>query len=45
VTFAPAERADLKPGAKVFFSATKNPEGKLATGRVTVEKDGVAPPM
>jgi len=45
VTFAPAERADLKPGAKVFFSATKNTEGKLAAGRVTVEKDGVAPPM
>ena len=45
VTFAPAERADLKPGAKVFFSATKNAEGKLAAGRVTVEKDGVAPPM
>ena len=39
------ERADLKPGAKVFFSATKNAEGKLAAGRVTVEKDGVAPPM
>ena len=45
VTFAPAERADLKPGAKVFFSATKNAEGRLASGRVTVEKDGVAPPM
>jgi Arc/MetJ family transcription regulator len=45
VTFAPDERADLKPGAKVFFSATKNAEGKLAAGRITVEKDGVAPPM
>jgi hypothetical protein len=45
VTFAPAERADLKPGAPVFFSATKNAEGKLTAGRVTVGKDGVAPPM
>jgi len=45
VTFAPAERADLKPGAKVMFGATKNAEGKLAASRVTVEKDGVAPPM
>jgi hypothetical protein len=45
VTFAPATRDDLKPGAKVFFAATKNAEGKLAAGRVTVEKDGVAPPM
>jgi len=45
VTFAPAERADLTVGEKVFFSATKNAEGKLATSRVTVGKDGVAPPM
>lgn len=45
VTLAPAERADLKPGMKVFLAATKTPEGKLQAGRVTVEKDGVAPPM
>ncbi len=45
VTFAPAERADLKPGAPAFCIATKNAEGKLAAGRVTVGKDGVAPPM
>jgi len=45
VTFAPAERSDLKPGAKVMFGATKNPEGKLAASRVTVETNGVAPPM
>jgi hypothetical protein len=45
VTFAPAERADLKPGAPVMFGATKNAEGKLAAGSVTVGKDGVAPPM
>jgi hypothetical protein len=45
VTFAPAERADLKPGAPVMFGATKNPEGKLAASSVTVGKDGVAPPM
>lgn len=45
VTFAPATREDLKPGAKVFLSATRSPEGRLAAARVTVEKDGVAPPM
>lgn len=45
VTIAPAERADLKPGATVFLSATKNAEGQLAAGRVTVSKEGVAPPM
>jgi hypothetical protein len=29
----------------VMFGATKNAEGKLAASRVTVGKDGVAPPM
>ncbi len=45
VTLVPASRADLKPGARVFLAATRNAEGKLAAGRVTVETDGVAPPM
>ncbi len=45
VTFAPAERADLTPGATVFLAATKNAEGQLTASRVTVSKDGVAPPM
>jgi hypothetical protein len=45
VTFAPATRDDLKAGAPVFLIATKNPEGKLTAARVTVGKDGVAPPM
>jgi hypothetical protein len=45
VTLAPGERADLRPGARVFLTATKNAQERLATNRVTVEKDGVAPPM
>jgi hypothetical protein len=45
VTFAPADRADLKVGATVFVGATKNAEGQLSASRVTVSKDGVAPPM
>lgn len=45
VTFAPADKSDLKPGAKVMFGATRNAEGKLAASRVTVETNGVAPPM
>ncbi|UFN49189.1 hypothetical protein LPC08_00650 [Roseomonas sp. OT10] len=45
VTLIPASRADLVPGAPVFLSATRNAAGQLATGRVTVGKDGVAPPM
>jgi hypothetical protein len=45
VTFAPATRDDLKPGAPVFLAATKNAEGKLTAARVTVGTKGVAPPM
>jgi len=45
VTFAPAAKDDLKPGAKVFCIATKDAEGKLTAPAVTVGKDGVDPPM
>ena len=45
VTFVAAERADLKPGERVFLSATKGADGALTTGRVVVSKNGVAPPM
>lgn len=45
VTFAPAERADLKPGAPVFFSASPGADGRLHTTRITVGTHGVAPPM
>lgn len=41
----PAERADLKPGAPVFFTPTRAADGSLSTARVVVGKDGVAPPM
>ncbi len=45
VTFIPAERSDLKPGAPVFLSATKGADGGLTAARVIVGKNGVAPPM
>lgn len=45
VTFAPATKADLKPGARLMTSAAKNSDGKLATGSVVVESHGVVPPM
>lgn len=44
VTFAPASRADLQVGKKVFVVANQGPAGMNA-GRIVVEKDGVAPPM
>ncbi len=46
VTFAPATRDDLKPGAYVLiFAATPNADGKLSTSRLTVGTNGVNPPM
>jgi hypothetical protein len=44
VTFAPAMRADLIVGKKVFVVATGSSASYTAS-RVVVEKDGVAPPM
>jgi hypothetical protein len=44
VTPIPATRADLVVGKKVFASAQGDPSS-LSANRITVEKDGVAPPM
>ena len=44
VTPAPAERADLLVGKKVFVVADGEPSNFRAL-RIFVEKDGVAPPM
>ena len=35
----------LKPGAAIFIVAQKQADGSLTAARVTVEKDGVKPPM
>ena len=45
VTFEPAARADVKAGVPVFLAATKNADGKWTAARLTIGKDGVAPPM
>jgi hypothetical protein len=44
-TFAPGSRADLKPGETIFSGARAGADGKLATQRVAVSKDGVRPPQ
>jgi hypothetical protein len=41
----PASAADLKPGRAVFILATKAADGALSAANVTVEKNGVKPPM
>ena len=46
VQFVNADKADLKPGAKVFIGAfTKLPDGSLEAAGINVGKDGVTPPM
>ena len=46
VVYVPGDKAELKPGAKIFISAAaKQPDGTLQAPRVNVGRDGVAPPM
>jgi hypothetical protein len=45
VTYVPAEKSDLKPGAKVIAFMKKLPDGSLETNRVSVGRDGLTPPM
>jgi hypothetical protein len=46
VTYEPGNKADLKPGAKIFIvAATKQPDGSLQAARINVGKDGLTPPM
>jgi hypothetical protein len=46
VQFVNGDKADLKPGAKVFIGGfTKLPDGSLEAAAVNVGKDGITPPM
>jgi len=45
VTLAPADRSDLKPGARVVVTTTKAADGTLTATSVVVGKNGVDPPM
>src|SRR5580693_958221 len=46
VAFVTADKAELKPGAKIIiFGATKKDDGSLEAGRVGVGLDGITPPM
>jgi hypothetical protein len=45
VAYAPGDKADLKPGAKVFIgAATREADGTLSAARINVGRDA-APPM
>jgi hypothetical protein len=45
VTYVPADKSDLNPGAKVIAFMKKLPDGSFETNRVSVGRDGLTPPM
>jgi len=45
VTYVPADKSDLKPGAKVIAFMKRLPDGSFETNRVNVGRDGLTPPM
>jgi hypothetical protein len=45
VTYVPADKSDLKPGAKVIAFMKQLPDGSFETSRVNVGRDGLTPPM
>jgi len=45
VTFQPGQRADAKPGVKIFMGAQKAADGSFTAMRIAVGKDGMQPPM
>jgi hypothetical protein len=45
VTYVPADRTDLKPGAKIIAFMKKLPDGTFETNRISVGRDGLTPPM
>ena len=45
VTYVPADKSELKAGAKVIAQMKKLPDGSFETNRVSVGRDGLTPPM
>lgn len=45
VSYTPAEKSELKPGAPVFINATRGADGSLSAPRVNVGLNGQVPPM
>lgn len=45
VTFVPADKTELKAGAKVIAFMKQLPDGSFETNRVSVGRDGLTPPM
>jgi hypothetical protein len=45
VTYVPADKSDLKPGAKIIAFMKKLPDGSFEANRISVGRDGLTPPM
>jgi len=45
VTYVPGDKAELKPGAKIIAFVKQLPDGSFETGRISVGRDGMTPPM
>src|ERR1700712_752104 len=45
VTYVPADKSDLKAGAKIIAFMKKLPDGSFETNRVSVGRAGLTPPM
>ena len=45
VTYVPADRTELKPGAKIIAFVKQLPDGSFETNRISVGRDGLTPPM
>jgi len=45
VTYAPGDKSEIIPGAKVFIVAVKQPDGTLQGRAWRIGRDGLTPPM
>jgi hypothetical protein len=45
VTFGPAEKSEIKPGAKVMVIGIKQEDGSIMSPRILVGQGGIKPPM
>src|ERR1700731_453277 len=45
VTYVPADKSDLKAGAKIIAFVKQLPDGSFETNRISVGHDGLTPPM
>jgi hypothetical protein len=45
VTYVPADKTDLKPGAKLIAFVKQLPDGSFETDRISIGRDGLTPPM